>query len=88
MEVIARGLDFPEGPAIGPDGRLYVAENRKGQVSRIDDGEMVAFARTGGGPNGLAFGADGDLFVCNNGGLAWLPTGWASGPASDNQVRT
>ena len=66
---VATGLAFPEGPAIGPDGELYVVEIAGGRVSRVGrDGAVSTFAETGGGPNGCAFGPDGHLYVCNNGG--------------------
>ncbi|MBL8672973.1 MAG: SMP-30/gluconolactonase/LRE family protein, partial [Alphaproteobacteria bacterium] len=32
-------------------------------------------ARPGGGPNGLALGPDGKVYVCNNGGFKWLQEG-------------
>ncbi len=68
--VIAEGLEFPEGPAFDRNGHLFVVEIRGGQVSRIDtDGKLSVFAKTGGGPNGANFAADGDLYVCNNGGF-------------------
>ena len=38
-------------------------------MSAIDaDGRVTLFADTGGAPNGSAFGPEGDLYVCNNGG--------------------
>ena len=68
--VICEGLQFPEGPAFGPDGDLFVVEIQGGQVSRVDaQGNRSVFATTGGGPNGSNFGPDGNLYVCNNGGF-------------------
>lgn len=68
--VIAEGLRFPEGPAFDRDGNLFVVEIQGGQVSKIaPDGATSVFAKTGGGPNGAAFGPDGQLYVCNNGGF-------------------
>jgi gluconolactonase len=75
--VVATGLKFPEGPAVGPDGELYVVEIAGQRVSRVGtDGTVTTFADTGGGPNGSAFGPDGHLYVCNNGGS------WPSGVPS------
>jgi gluconolactonase len=69
VRVIARGLAFPEGPAIAPDGGLVVTEIAGGQITRVHpDGRTEPFSVTGGGPNGCAFGPDGALYVCNNGG--------------------
>jgi len=60
---------FPEGPAIGPDGALYVTEIAGQRISKISaDGTVSTFADTGGGPNGAAFNAQGELLVANNGG--------------------
>jgi gluconolactonase len=73
--VVATGLEFPEGPAFDRDGNLYVTEIQGGRISRIaPDGTVELFADTGGGPNGAAFGPDGALYVCNNGGdeLGWV----------------
>ena len=68
--VISEGLGFPEGPAFDREGTLYVVEIRAGQVAKIAPaGERSVFAVTGGGPNGAAFGPDGTLWVCNNGGF-------------------
>lgn len=69
---IASGLAFPEGPVMLPDGSLLVVEIAKGCVTRIGpDGQKTIVATPGGGPNGAAFGPDGHLYLCNNGGFAW-----------------
>jgi gluconolactonase len=69
VEVIASGLRFPEGPAVDRQGRLHLVEIAGQHVTRVDrDGSTSVFAETGGGPNGCAFGPDGHLWVCNNGG--------------------
>jgi gluconolactonase len=69
---IASDLAFPEGPVMLPDGGLIVVEIAKAWVTRIGrDGRKTVIARPGGGPNGAAFGPDGVLYVCNNGGFAW-----------------
>ena len=69
---IASGLAFPEGPVMLPDGAMLVVEIAKGCVTRIDGkGRKSIIATPGGGPNGAAFGPDGYLYICNNGGFAW-----------------
>jgi gluconolactonase len=69
---IASGLAFPEGPVMLPDGAMLVVEIARGCVTRIDrSGRKTVVATPGGGPNGAAFGPDGQLYVCNNGGFAW-----------------
>lgn len=70
--IAASGLLFPEGPVVMPDGSVAVCEIAGGTVSRIDtDGRVSVIAVTGGGPNGMALGPDGALYVCNNGGMRW-----------------
>ena len=74
---IADGLKFPEGPVWRPDGSLLFVEIADGVVSKVaPDGTKSTVAETGGGPNGLAVGPDGALYVCNNGGcFDWIDFG-------------
>lgn len=72
MEVIAEGLRFPEGPVVTADGAVLVSEIRSGTITRVGlRGDVTRVATPGGGPNGAAFGPDGRLYVCNNGGFVW-----------------
>jgi gluconolactonase len=72
VKVVAEGLRFPEGPVVLEDGTIAVVEIARGTVTRVGpDGRTFAIAELGGGPNGLALGPDGCLYVCNNGGFAW-----------------
>jgi gluconolactonase len=69
VEILATGLGFPEGPVVCPDGSVILTEIRNNQCSRVaPDGTTTVFSRCGGGPNGLAYGPDGALYLCNNGG--------------------
>jgi gluconolactonase len=71
VEVVAAGLDFPEGPVALADGSVLVVELRAGRLSRIgSDGSVAWAADVGGGPNGAAVGPDGAFYVCNNGGFS------------------
>ncbi|UHC20119.1 SMP-30/gluconolactonase/LRE family protein (plasmid) [Methylobacterium currus] len=72
ITVMATGLRFPEGPVVLEDGTVALVEIARGTVSRVAlDGTVSVIAEPGGGPNGLALGPDGMLYVCNNGGFAW-----------------
>jgi gluconolactonase len=68
VQVFADGLAFPEGPVAMADGSLIFGEVRAGRVSRCDANHHVSLvAEVGGGPNGVAMGPDGVLFVANRG---------------------
>jgi gluconolactonase len=72
FETVATGLQFPEGPVVMSDGSVLVVEIRRQTVSRVTpDGKVSVVVKTGGGPNGLAIGPDGALYICNNGGFEW-----------------
>jgi len=72
MNVIAEGLEFPEGPVALADGTLLVVEIAAGRLTRVrSDGSRQVVAVLGGGPNGAAIGPDGACYVCNNGGFDW-----------------
>lgn len=72
FEIITTGLRFPEGPVVMADGSVIVVEIEKKCVTRCwGDGRTEIIAHTGGGPNGLAIGPDGALWVCNNGGFIY-----------------
>jgi gluconolactonase len=71
-EIMAEGLAFPEGPVVLDDGSVIVVEIAAGRITRVRaDGSTQPIATPGGGPNGLALGPDGALYVCNNGGFEW-----------------
>ncbi|HUJ03313.1 MAG TPA: SMP-30/gluconolactonase/LRE family protein [Rhizomicrobium sp.] len=69
MKEFATGLQFPEGPVAMDDGSVIFVEIAAGRITRVTkDGRKKIVAKPGGGPNGLAIGPDGALYVCNNGG--------------------
>ncbi len=73
LDIVATGLRFPEGPVAMPDGSFLVVEIARRTVSRIAaDGAVSVVSANGGGPNGLAIGADGAIYVCNNGGFEFI----------------
>jgi gluconolactonase len=66
---ITSGLRFPEGPIALSDGSVLVVEMFGPRITRAaPDGTTTTVAEVAGGPNGLAFGPDGALYACNNGG--------------------
>jgi gluconolactonase len=51
------------------DGSVLIVEIAAGRIARVaPSGKKQIIATPGGGPNGLAIGPGGALFVCNNGG--------------------
>ncbi len=73
VKILATGFGFPEGPVVCKDGSVVLTEIRNNQLSRVDPGgDTSVFSRCGGGPNGLAFGPDGALYLCNNGGSRYV----------------
>lgn len=67
VELVADGYAFPEGPAVSPDGDVFLVDVQGGFVSKLRHGEPPQIAwRTGGAPNGLALHADGRLFVADS----------------------
>jgi gluconolactonase len=80
MEVIAEGLGFPEGPVVMADGSVIVVDVMGGRVVRCWNGRTETICTPGGGPNGLAIGPDGALWLCNNGGIGH------AGPGSEGRI--
>ena len=72
LEIIAEGLGFPEGPIAMDDGSVILVEIKRQTLSRCWNGKTEVIAHLGGGPNGAAIGPDGAVYVCNNGGFAYV----------------
>src|SRR5271163_4813785 len=83
VRIVADGLRFPEGPVAMADGSVILGEIAGAAVTRIArDVAKSPIGDAGGGPNGLATGPDGALYVCNNGGNEYAQGGFLStGPA-------
>jgi gluconolactonase len=86
IRIIAEGLGFPEGPVWMADGSVILGEISGRKVTRVaPDGSKSEIGQAWGGPNGVATGPDGALYVCNNGGGAYdgTPSWMSTGPAAD-----
>lgn len=66
IDIVAEGLDHPEGVAWGPDGFLY-AGGESGQIYRIDveTRSSTQLCSTGGFSLGLALDAESAVYVCD-----------------------
>ena len=91
METVATGLAFPEGPTSLGDGTIACVEMQGGCLTRVHgDGRLDPIAELGGGPNGSALGADGALYVADNGGLSMQIDGsgyWHAEDSFDGRIR-
>jgi len=68
-ETFSSGIVNPTSMAIDPEGRLYVSSRFEGTIYRVDaDGAVATFATDLGVACGLAFAADGTLFVGDRSG--------------------
>ena len=86
VKILASDLGFPEGPVWMADGSVILGEISGKKVTRVaPDGSKTEIGRAGGGPNGVATGPDGALYVCNNGGAVYetTPSFLSTGPATD-----
>ncbi len=69
IELVAEGLQFPEGPIAMADGSIVLVEIQRKTLTRVlPDGRQEIIADLGGGPNGAAVGPDGAIYITNNGG--------------------
>jgi gluconolactonase len=72
-DIIAEGLQFPEGPVWLPDGTVLCVEIAARTLTAIErGGKRRVLAELGGGPNGAALGPGGAVYVCNNGGFKFV----------------
>jgi gluconolactonase len=75
LAVVCEGLGYPEGPIAMSDGTLLFVDIKNQCLTRINvDGSTQLVAKVPGGPNGAALGADGYIYLTNNGGFDWTAT--------------
>jgi gluconolactonase len=73
FEPVAQDVGFTEGPAVVGGEVAFVSVDR-GRIYAVGEGGCRVYAETAGGPNGLAAGLDGTLYVAQNGGR------WSASP--------
>lgn len=90
LKLVAEGLGFPEGPVAMPDGSVIFVDIKEELLLRWSPvngtpGKPTLVAEVPGGPNGVAVGPDGFLYVCNNGGV-YKPFGSFNGATIPGRV--
>lgn len=67
---LADGFTFTEGPAWDGKGALYFSDIPNERIHKWSDGELTTFRKNSGRANGLYFDNDGNLLMCDGGGVA------------------
>ncbi|WP_269524642.1 SMP-30/gluconolactonase/LRE family protein [Coraliomargarita parva] len=65
IDIIADGLEFPEGPAFDAQGDLWAVELKGGGLIRWSGGSYERVP-TGGGPNGIVIDDAGRVLFCDS----------------------
>lgn len=67
-EELSAGHGFTEGPAVDSEGNVYFADVRQDRIHKIEHAtrKVSLFLDQSGGANGMMFGPDGRLYVCQN----------------------
>jgi gluconolactonase len=68
-QVMATGLEVPEGPVALPDGRIAFVQQVLGMVSAFDGTRVSTISVGPGAPNSVTYGPDGFLYAAQNGGV-------------------
>lgn len=67
--LLADGLGWPEGPTVAADGSVVFVESYRSQLTRWREGAGLSeVVNVTGAPNSSVYGAEGELYVCQNGG--------------------
>ena len=67
VEVLAEGLEFPEGPVAEPDGAVLFVEMTGRRLGRVRDGVVEKVVEVDASPNGAAYGPDGAVYLTARG---------------------
>jgi len=86
-ELLGGGFAFTEGPAVDKDGNVFFTDTKNNRIHKIDvNGKITVWKEDSGGANGMMFGPDGRLYVCQSGRrriVAYTPEGKESVLAED-----
>jgi gluconolactonase len=75
QKILATGLRFPEAPLPMANGDIWFVEVEGGNLACLKTDGSMTRVHLGGGPNGLALGPNGKIYIANNGGFAWIDMG-------------
>jgi sugar lactone lactonase YvrE len=69
VKKLADGFSFTEGPAAGPDGKIYFSDIPAERIHVFDPttGKVAVHREQSGKANGLMFAPDGALYACEGG---------------------
>jgi len=66
-ELVGEGFKFSEGPAVDKEGNVYFTDRPNNRIHKIDlRGKITVWKEDSGGANGMMFGPDGRLYVCQS----------------------
>jgi gluconolactonase len=66
-ELVGDGFKFSEGPAVDKEGNVYFTDRPNNRIHKIDlNGKVTVWKEDSGGANGMMFGPDGRLYVCQS----------------------
>ena len=66
-ELLGEGFKFSEGPAVDKEGNVYFTDRPNNRIHKIDlSGKITVWKEDSGGANGMMFGPDGRLYVCQS----------------------
>lgn len=87
IEVLTEEIGHAEGPVVLPDGLCIFCECYEGRLGAWSPrGGRNVYAKLGGGPNGAVLGAEGFVYVANNGGAVGPFRSSDFGPGSIQRV--